>query len=67
MAGQQLFYKWKKDGVLVATVEVSVGSERWRSYSSKTLMSGDWQVSAVDTEGNILASTSFTAKKADDK
>ncbi|MCR4300346.1 MAG: DUF2914 domain-containing protein, partial [Sulfuricaulis sp.] len=49
---------------------ISVGTSRWRAYSSKTLLSswtGDWKVSLVDAAGGTLSVNTFTyLNKPDD-
>jgi hypothetical protein len=43
-------------------VNFNVGSNRWRSYSSKNLLpewTGIWTVSVIDDKGNVLTETYF--------
>lgn len=61
-AGKTVTHLWYKDGKLKAKVRIPVGSDTWRSYSSKYLddtMAGEWKVKAVDKKGNELARSEF--------
>ncbi|MCR4301233.1 MAG: DUF2914 domain-containing protein, partial [Sulfuricaulis sp.] len=54
MAGQKVKHRWEYHGQIILEVPISVGTSRWRAYSSKTLLSswtGDWKVSLVDAAG----------------
>jgi hypothetical protein len=60
--GSRFKYVWLHGGNQIATVPVNVGSNRWRSYSSKLInqsMSGAWRVELQDGEGRLLASADF--------
>lgn len=55
--GKTISHRWEYEGEVVATVAFDIGSDRWRVYSSKTLlpsMTGQWRVVVVDAEGNAL-------------
>lgn len=55
-------YVWLHGGKHIATVSVRVGSNRWRSYSSKLIkqsMSGAWRVELQDGKGRLMASADF--------
>jgi hypothetical protein len=63
--GSRFKYVWLHGGNQIATVPVNVGSNRWRSYSSKLInpsMSGAWRVELHDGEGRLLASADFFLK-----
>lgn len=48
-----------------ARVNLTVASDNWRTWSSKTIMSnwtGHWRVMVEDEKGNILATKSFVVK-----
>ena len=54
---------WYYKGVEKATVELSVRSISWRTYSSKNIpeyWAGNWEVKILDADGNELASVTFT-------
>jgi hypothetical protein len=60
--GSRFRYVWLHGGNQIATVPVNVGSNRWRSYSSKLInlsMSGAWRVELQDGEGRLMASADF--------
>lgn len=62
LRGETLHYRWLRDNAVAADIEIEVGSERWRSYTSKYLnaqMRGAWRVELRDADGQILASTAF--------
>lgn len=59
---RQVFHRWEHDGEVVADVELKIGSQTWRTYSSKNLASNDtghWRVSVVDDTGKTLHVTEF--------
>lgn len=57
-------HRWLLDGKLEAEIVLKIGSQRWRTYSSKNLVpalhSGQWQVEIVDQQNNLLASAAFS-------
>ncbi len=58
----QFKYVWLHGGKQIATVPVNVGSNRWRSCSSKLInqsMSGAWRVELQDGEGRLMARADF--------
>jgi len=63
LAGKTVTHKWSLDGQSMADVPISVGSDRWRCYSTKTLggtSAGTWKVTVVDDAGTTLAEKSLT-------
>ena len=63
-ANTHVTHRWLLNGRLEAEVVLKIGSARWRTYSSKTLIpaihSGNWQVEAIDEQNNLLATAVFT-------
>ncbi len=56
---------WYREGKTVAHVELTVGSNNWRTVSSKQLLpewTGTWEVRVVDRDGNLLRSEQFTVE-----
>lgn len=56
-------HRWFLNGKLEAEVTLKIGSSRWRTYSSKNLVSihkGNWQVDVVDQQNKVLASAKFS-------
>jgi hypothetical protein len=63
MAGKTVTHKWSHDGTAMGDVAISVGADRWRCYSTKTLaagMTGTWTVTVVDDAGTTLVEKSIT-------
>ncbi|MBL4631620.1 MAG: DUF2914 domain-containing protein [Paraglaciecola sp.] len=47
VSGQQIIHRWLFEGIEKAAVTLNIGSDNWRTYSSKNLPSylpGKWQV-----------------------
>ena len=64
-AGQTLTHRWEFGGKTVAELQFEPKANRWRYWSSKTLMpdqTGTWTVEVVDGSGNVLTSKSFDYK-----
>ncbi|MBU2972245.1 DUF2914 domain-containing protein [Pseudoalteromonas sp. C2R02] len=65
MKSQTVFHRWFFENTLMAEVELDIFSTRYRTYSSKKIMtkqSGNWRVELVNSNQNILASKSFHIK-----
>ena len=63
LGGQTVTHKWSLDGQSLAEVPISVGGDRWRCYSTKTLGgvgSGTLKVTVVDGSGSTLAEKTLT-------
>lgn len=61
-SGEYVTHRWFLNGKLTAEIVLEIGSDRWRTYSSKNLMPslrGDWEVEVVDQQNRLLATTSF--------
>ncbi|WP_459863177.1 DUF2914 domain-containing protein [Endothiovibrio diazotrophicus] len=57
LAGRTLAHRWEYQGRLMAEVRQRIDANRWRAWSSKRLLpqwEGEWQVSVVDEEGDVL-------------
>jgi Protein of unknown function (DUF2914) len=62
MAGETLVYRWLQGERVVARVRVGVGSDKWRSHSSKVIngrMRGPWRVELTTGDGTLLAFAEF--------
>jgi hypothetical protein len=62
MAGKTLHYRWIYNGKIRAEVRVGVGSDRWRSHSSKIVtanMRGPWRVELTSGPKELLATAEF--------
>ena len=59
---KNLYYVWSLDGKDIAKVKVDVGSNLWRSYSSKFIqpsMHGEWKIELQNEKGENLAVNQF--------
>jgi len=65
--GRKLTHRWEHGGEVMAEVPISVGSNRWRAYSSKQLLDGwlgEWKVSVVDETGQVVHTERFVYEAA---
>ena len=65
MKSQTVFHRWFFENTLMAEVKLDIFSTRYRTYSSKEIMTkqrGNWRVELVNSNQNILASKSFHIK-----
>jgi len=61
---QRVEHHWYYELQLTAVVKLMIGSDNWRTYSSKRLnntMSGQWRVEVIGPSGAVLAMQSFDA------
>ena len=61
-SGEKITHTWYRNGKPIAKVNLAIGSNRWRCYSSKNLsrnMGGQWSVKVSDQKGKVLASSAF--------
>lgn len=63
-ANTMITHRWFHNGKLEAEVVLKIGSDRWRTYSSKNLVYpnhvGQWQVEVVDEKNQLIGSAEFT-------
>jgi hypothetical protein len=62
LQGESITHRWEYEGNVIFEKSFSIGSNRWRVYSSKRLtpsMTGRWQASVLDSEGTLLARSTF--------
>ena len=62
MKGQSLRHRWYFRDELVADVPLAIGSDRWRTHSSKRIapfMIGHWRVEAVTADEQVIARHEF--------
>jgi hypothetical protein len=62
LKGKVVKHRWEYDGKVMGEVNFNVGSNHWRSYSSKNLLpewTGIWTVSVIDDKGKVLTETYF--------
>jgi hypothetical protein len=68
LAGQTVTHRWEFDGKVVAEVTFEVTGARWRVHSNKELdpsWLGEWRVSVVDANGNVLRTDTFAYTAAE--
>jgi hypothetical protein len=56
---------WYFEGKTMARVDLSVGSQNWRTWSYKTYKpdwTGSWEVKVLDQDGMVLGSAGFEVK-----
>lgn len=66
-AGQTITHRWLRDGEVEAEVPLEVGSDSWRTWSSKELspeLEGEWTVEVVDAQGNTITEESITVESS---
>lgn len=63
--GRTIHHAWIREGRLIQSIELPLGSPNWRTYSKKTLWgAGDWAVEARDRNGKVLARIDFRCRPA---
>ncbi len=63
LKGETVTHRWEYKGEILGEVAFEVRGDRWRVWSSKRLQPdwlGRWTVSIVKSDGEVLASESFT-------
>ncbi|NRA69736.1 MAG: DUF2914 domain-containing protein [Gammaproteobacteria bacterium] len=62
LAGQQISHRWTLNNRVMATVNLNVGGDRWRTYSSKNVteqMLGQWLVEVINGQGLVISRYKF--------
>jgi hypothetical protein len=62
-AGETLVHRWEYQGQVMSEVPFDVQEDHWRGWSSKQLLPdwlGDWTVSVVKSDGEVIAAESFS-------
>ena len=66
-ANSMVTHRWFFNGKLEAEVVLKIGSNRWRTYSSKNLVYpnhiGNWQIEVVDDKNQVIGSGFFTVSQ----
>jgi hypothetical protein len=65
MGGETVTHLWEHEGTTIAEVTFDIGSDRWRTWSSKQLMpnlTGEWRVVVIDAQGTVLKTDTFDFK-----
>ena len=53
---------WYHDGQTKAKVDLSIGSQNWRTWSSKKILAGwtgRWEVKVLDADGTVIGAATF--------
>ncbi|NVK24702.1 MAG: DUF2914 domain-containing protein [Gammaproteobacteria bacterium] len=65
-ANTMVTHRWFLNGRLEAEVVLKIGSDRWRTYSSKNLVYpnhvGNWQVEVTDQNNQVIGSAVFSVQ-----
>jgi hypothetical protein len=67
MESTSILHEWYWQGELLATVELDVDSDAWRTWSSKRIMphqTGKWTVISKRPDGSTAQTTSFSLEHA---
>lgn len=62
LVDKTIYYNWQLNGKQIVRVKINIGSDHWRSYSSKFIqpsMHGNWRVTLENKKGKILAVSEF--------
>jgi len=65
LAGETVEHRWYQGQELTAVIRLNVGSNNWRTYSSKNInrmMAGPWRVEVVVLPDTVIAQHHFTVK-----
>jgi hypothetical protein len=63
MSGETVTHRWEYEGAVIGEITFDIGSDSWRTWSSKDLtlaMQGPWRVVVTDAQGNVLTTDSFS-------
>ena len=58
-------HAWYYEGKTMARVDLTIGSENWRTWSYKSYLpgwTGNWEVKVLDEDGMVLGSAGFEVK-----
>lgn len=62
LKGHKITHRWEYNGQVLAAITFEVGADRWRTWSSKNMVSswvGTWRVTVLDEGGNIIEQSEF--------
>ena len=57
---------WYHDGQTKAKVDLNIGSQNWRTWSSKLVLAGwtgRWEVKVLDVDGTVIGSAAFEIRE----
>ena len=67
LSGAKVTHRWEYEGEIVAEVPFDVSKDQWQAWSTKSLKPdqlGDWTVSVIAPDGEVLAVESFSYQPA---
>jgi len=67
LRGQEIRHVWSYNGQPMGEVRFAVKGDRWRVWSSKQLLpdwTGEWTVSVLNADDEVMATESFTYQDA---
>lgn len=60
--GQTIYHRWRTDKQILATIALSIGSNKFKTWSTKKLSSawlGQWYIEVLDSNKNVIYRLSF--------
>ncbi len=60
--GEVIYHRWRTDNEILATIELPIKSDHYRTWSSKQMASawqGQWYVEVLDSNQNVIYRTQF--------
>lgn len=66
LKGHTIIHRWYYNDKQVAQLNLPIGSDRWRTYSSKTMPKqwlGAWRIEVLDQQFNLLKRHEFTLRQ----
>jgi len=62
LSGHTITHRWEYNNKVLAEVAFNIGADRWRTWSSKSILpgwTGIWTVSVLDEGGNVIEQNNF--------
>jgi len=68
LSGHTITHRWEYNNRTLAEVAFEIGADRWRTWSSKSILpgwTGTWTVSVLDEGGNVIEQSEFNSVNTD--
>lgn len=68
LSGHTISHRWEYNNKVLAEVAFNIGADRWRTWSSKSILpgwTGIWTVSVLDEGGNVIEQNKFEYVEAE--